>query len=175
MRTALTPEVAERLIKACPRFLHHNQVALSCGVAPSDLQHWLVLGITEPGEPYCSFAQAYYEADMAYCERETRALFDEDGDPTLLRLRWEWHRQRWPATEQEASILPLSETKGAKRRSMVEALRNPTPELAQIEAEAGLVHSDRVAAALAGVELPAMALALLKEAGVAPIVRDDSR
>lgn len=138
MKSDLTPELGERLIAACPKFLHHNQVALSCGVAPSTLQSWLVRGLTSAEEPYATFAEQYYAADMAYCERETANLFDEDSEPVMLRLRWEWHAARWPATETEASILPLSETKATKRRSMLDSLRNPTPELASIIAEAGL-------------------------------------
>jgi hypothetical protein len=138
VKVELSTELAERLIAACPKFLHHNQVALSCGVTPSTLQMWLTRGLTSPEEPYASFAERYYAADMTYCETKTRALFDEETEPALLRLLWEWHAARWPATEAEASILPLSETKATKRRSMVESLRNPTPELASIIAEAGL-------------------------------------
>lgn len=138
IRSDLTEELALRLIEACGKFLHHNQVALACGVTPSTLQLWLQRGLTSTDEPFAGFAERYYAADMAYCERETLALFDEDSEPALLRHRWDWHATRWPATESEASILPLSETKATKRRSMVDSLRNPTPELAAIIAEAGL-------------------------------------
>lgn len=143
MRGKLTDELAAALVAACPKFLHHNQVALSCGVTPSELQSWLQRGLTSDEEPFAGFAEAYFKADMAYCERETRALFDEEEEPALRRLRWEWHSARWPATENEASILPLSEAKPVKRRAMVQSLRNPTPELAAIIAEADLVPRDR--------------------------------
>lgn len=118
-------------------------MALSCGVAPSTLQQWLHWGLTSPEEPYASFAEAYYQADMKYCEQETRQLFEEDEEPALRRHRWDWHRARWPSTEAEASILPLSESKATKRRSLVESLRRPTPELAEIIAEAGLAPIGR--------------------------------
>lgn len=143
MKTDLTESLSACLVAACPKYLHHNQVALSCGVTPSTLHGWLQRGLTTADEPYSSFAQAYYEADMKYCATVTARLFDEETEPAMLRHLWEWHSARWPATPQEASILPLSETKETKRKALVASLRNPPPELAAALAEAGLVPRPR--------------------------------
>lgn len=143
MKSDLTEALSACLVAACSRYLHHNQVALSCGVTPSTLQNWLQMGLTSDVEPYSSFAQAYYEADMAYCARITQQLFDDETEPAMLRHLWEWHGARWPATPTEASILPLSETKATKRKALVASLRNPPPELASALAEAGYVPRPR--------------------------------
>ncbi len=140
MKTELTVDLAQSLVKACPRFLHHNQVALSCGITPSFLFECLRRGLTTLDEPFVSFAEEYYAADMRYCRESRDKLFDEETEPTMLRHLWDWHRTRWPATETEASILPLSESKETKKRALVASLRAPTPELAAALSEAGWVR-----------------------------------
>jgi hypothetical protein len=143
MRTDLSEELARQLVAACPRYLHHNQVALSCGVTPSTLLGWLQRGVTSEEEPYADFARRYYEADMVYCARITGQLFDPETEPTMLRHLWTWHAERWPATPLEASILPLSESKETKRRALVHSLRNPPPELESAIVEAGWSRATR--------------------------------
>lgn len=142
-----TAELGEQLVKACPDYMWHSQVAISCGITWTELKAALVKGLTTDEEPFCSFAEAYYAADMLKAKEAFNFICEASKDNQhAVKAIIAWVDRRWAVGPEEASILGLVEAKETKRRSLVESLkaaaRNPASELGQAIVEAGLTLSN---------------------------------
>lgn len=138
-----TAELARELVKACPDYMWHSQVAISCGITWTELRAALVRGLTTDDEPFCSFAADYYAADMLKAKDAFRFICEASKDNQhAVKAMIAWVDRRWQVGPEEASIMGLVEAKETKRRSLVESLkaaaRNPASELGQAIVEAGL-------------------------------------
>ena len=138
-----TDALGAALIAACPHYMWHSQVAISCGITFTELRDALVRGLTTDEEPYATFAEGYYQADMQTA-RDTFRRINEAGrdDRDRVKAWMAWSDRRWAVGPDEASIMGLVEAKPTKRRALVEnlraAARNPSSELGQAIVEAGL-------------------------------------
>jgi hypothetical protein len=142
-----TEALGRELVEACPKFMWHSQVAISCGITWTELREALVRGLTTEEEPYCSFAEAYYQADMTMAKDSFKRICEgTKDDQYAVKAIIAWVDRRWSVGPEEASIMGLVEAKPTKRRSLVEnlraAARNPASELGQAIVEAGLILSN---------------------------------
>jgi hypothetical protein len=94
----LSPELADRLVRAAGRIPHVEQVAFSCGVAPHTLLWWLKQGVQQGGhEPFVSFARRFFEAESKTMARQIKKLEAElDADkPTAANARLSYLKWRY--------------------------------------------------------------------------------
>lgn len=138
-----TAELGQALVRACPDYMWHSQVAISCGITWTELKAALVRGLTTDEEPFATFAEAYFAADMLKAKDAFRFICEATKDNQhAVKAMIAWVDRRWQVGPEEASILGLVEAKPTKQRSLVESLRaaarNPSSELGQAIVEAGL-------------------------------------
>jgi hypothetical protein len=94
----LSPELADKLVRAAGRIPHVEQVAFSCGVAPHTLLWWLKQGVQQGGhEPFVSFARRFFGAESKALEKHTRKIEKalDAGDAPVANARLAYAKWRW--------------------------------------------------------------------------------
>lgn len=157
MRTELTPELADKLVKChgdgCD---FRNATAIACDVHPATLSRWLTRGVSsEDDEPYSSFALRFMSAETKIRSNKLRELLETEDRTRVAALTWfferrfkQWGRAEKKDAEHEAlDILEAVQTKGGltpqqRLEAIAKWFQKPTPQLLKILERAGWVRKE---------------------------------
>ena len=102
----LSPELANKLVRAAGRIPHVEQVAFACGVAPHTLLWWLRQGVQVGGkEPFVTFARRFFAAEARALSRATKAIEEalDKGDAPVANARLAYAKWRFGEPGQNGS------------------------------------------------------------------------